>query len=481
MKKKLAHWSRSAMALVLAFTLVMGMIPAISSSAAEVISLSINEKMPTNNLTLSVGAGQTVSVDVTAAAYYNLIIEESDITVTLSGREYPSTDGKVEVFLAKNAQSVPFEITNHSSSDKNLKLKFRRYDGHKQMPYKLEAMSNFTVEQSAVYANIGNENGTYYSWTAPADGTVKMSGKVTDGSGMGVYITINENNTSTDGSIVMEVKKGDNLSIQIVAHQEGNMLAPNATIQINASFTEDGAQIPVEPTDPEPTDPTDPEPTNPTDPEPTDPTDPEPTDPTDPEPTDPEPSNPTNPTDPSEPEEPSNPFTDVFEGKFYYDAVLWAVDNEVTTGKTATTFAPNEDCTRGQVVTFLWRAKGEPEPTSTTNPFVDTKESAYYYKAMLWAVENGITKGISDDQFAPNKQCSRAEVVTFLWRAVGSPEADNQTHPFTDITAGSFYYQAMLWAVENKVTEGVSATTFAPKGICNRGQTVTFLYRAVAE
>ena len=100
---------------------------------------------------------------------------------------------------------------------------------------------------------------------------------------------------------------------------------------------------------------------------------------------------------------------------------------------------------------------------------------------MLWAVENGITKGISDDQFAPNKQCSRAEVVTFLWRAVGSPEADNQTHPFTDVTAGSFYYQAMLWAVENKVTEGVSATTFAPKGICNRGQTVTFLYRAVAE
>ena len=176
-----------------------------------------------------------------------------------------------------------------------------------------------------------------------------------------------------------------------------------------------------------------------------------------------------------------NPFTDVKEGKYYYEPVLWAYyhDPQITTGTTATTFGPNDTCTRGQVVTFLWRAKGCPEPTVTAHPFTDVKESAYYYKAMLWAVENGITSGTSATTFGPNENCTRSQVVTFLWRADGKPEPMSSECPFTDIKTNSSYYKAVLWAVENGITSGTSATTFGPKNTCTRGQIVTFLYRYV--
>ena len=172
-----------------------------------------------------------------------------------------------------------------------------------------------------------------------------------------------------------------------------------------------------------------------------------------------------------------NPFTDVIEGKFYYDSVLWAVKKGITNGVTETTFAPENECTRGHVVTFLWRAAGSPEPKSTNHPFTDVEEGKFYYKAMLWAVENGITTGMTSTTFAPNAECTRGQVVTFLWRAMGKPEPQNTDHPFTDVAEGKFYYKAMLWAVENEITKGMTATTFAPDNICNRGQVVTFLYR----
>ena len=112
----------------------------------------------------------------------------------------------------------------------------------------------------------------------------------------------------------------------------------------------------------------------------------------------------------------SNPFTDVSEGRYYYDPVLWAVENGITAGITPTTFAPDSNCTRGQVVTFLWRAAGKPEPKTTVHPFTDVNEKAYYYKAMLWAVENGITAGMTATTFAPDQTCNRGQVVTFLYR-----------------------------------------------------------------
>ena len=186
--------------------------------------------------------------------------------------------------------------------------------------------------------------------------------------------------------------------------------------------------------------------------------------------------------DPSTPDDSAeNPFTDVAEGRFYYEPVMWAVDEGITTGATDTTFAPDQECTRGQVVTFLWRAAGSPEPTTTECAFTDVNPNAFYYKAMLWAVEKGITNGTSATEFSPNAECTRGQVVTFLWRAKGSTAPEETDHSFTDVKSGAFYYNAMLWAVEKGITNGKSATTFEPGSTCSRGEVVTFLYRAYAE
>ena len=175
------------------------------------------------------------------------------------------------------------------------------------------------------------------------------------------------------------------------------------------------------------------------------------------------------------------PFTDVPVGEFYFDPVEWAVAEGITTGASETTFNPGDNCLRGHVVTFLWRAAGSPEPTSNENPFDDVTENDFFYKAVLWAVENEITNGISATEFGPYTECNRAQVVTFLWRAQGKPAVTETNHPFTDVDADQFYYQPMLWAVENGITNGLTATTFGPGAVCNRAQVVTFLYRAMAE
>lgn len=180
---------------------------------------------------------------------------------------------------------------------------------------------------------------------------------------------------------------------------------------------------------------------------------------------------------PEQTPQPTNPFSDVAEGAYYYDAVLWAVENGVTKGTSETTFSPAKTCTRAEAVTFLWRAAGSPEPTGSEQPFTDVKEGVYYYNAVLWAVEKKVTAGTSATTFSPNKTCSRAEIVTFLWRAAGSTEPTANDNPFGDVKAGVYYYNAVLWAVENKVTAGTSATTFSPNKTCTRGEIVTFLYR----
>ena len=176
------------------------------------------------------------------------------------------------------------------------------------------------------------------------------------------------------------------------------------------------------------------------------------------------------------PEKPT--FTDVDKDDFYYDPVLWAVGEGITNGVTETTFAPDASCTRAQAVTFLWRAAGCPAPTSTTMTFTDVPAGSFYYDAVLWAIENGITKGTSTTTFSPNDTCDRGQIVTFLYRAMKSPEA-NATNPFQDVAADAYYADAVLWAVEKGVTTGTSATTFSPNADCTRGQIVTFLYRAM--
>ena len=173
-------------------------------------------------------------------------------------------------------------------------------------------------------------------------------------------------------------------------------------------------------------------------------------------------------------------FEDVKPGLFYFDPVEWAVEKGITTGATATTFNPDGQCSRAEVVTFLWRAAGEPEPTTTENPFDDIQEGAFYYKAVLWANEKNITNGLSADKFGPFVKCNRAQVVTFLWRAQNEPASDAEVS-FTDVKDGLFYSTAVAWAVEKGITNGISATEFGVDGICNRAQVVTFLYRSQAE
>jgi hypothetical protein len=172
------------------------------------------------------------------------------------------------------------------------------------------------------------------------------------------------------------------------------------------------------------------------------------------------------------------PFDDVPVNAFFYAPVFWAIDHNVTNGTSANSFSPYAACQRAQVVTFLWRAAGHPEPVSTENPFVDVKEDDYYYKAVLWALENGITNGMDSTHFGPFEVCNRAQVVTFLYRSMGEPAVYGVSHVFTDVDPDGFYYGAMLWAVEERITLGLTSNTFGPNVDCNRAQIVTFLHRA---
>lgn len=172
-------------------------------------------------------------------------------------------------------------------------------------------------------------------------------------------------------------------------------------------------------------------------------------------------------------------FTDVPESAYFYEPVLWAVENGVTSGTSATKFSPYEGCTRGQVVTFLWRAAGCPEPESSYNPFSDVPSNAYYHDAVLWAAEEGITTGTSRTRFEPNATVTRAQTVTFLWRWAGSPEPGSASS-FRDVPYRAYYADAVAWAVEYGITNGTAPGLFSPAQTCTRAQIVTFLYRDLA-
>lgn len=272
----------------------------------------------------------------------------------------------------------------------------------------------------------------------------------------------------------------------------GNAKYPSVTFTLN--YDENAAP------DPKPTDPTDPKPT---DPKPTDPK------PTDPKPTDPKPTEPVQPphthsygawvvvkepTSAQEGEEKrtcscgavetraipklTSSFTDVPADQYYYEPVLWAVNKGITAGVSKDKFGPNDPCTRGQIVTFLWAAAGKPEPTSTTNPFRDVSSKDYFYKAVLWAAENKITAGVAPDRFGPNEICTRAQTVTFLWASQGRPAASNKVQ-FTDVSAKDYFADSVAWAYENGVTAGVGGGLFGSGNNCARAHCVTFLYKSV--
>ena len=177
-----------------------------------------------------------------------------------------------------------------------------------------------------------------------------------------------------------------------------------------------------------------------------------------------------------------NPFEDVNEVNHasFYDAIMWAVKSGITTGADETHFNPNGECMRATIVTFLWRAAGSPEPETTNNPFTDVQESDFYYKAVLWAVENGITNGMSKTTFEPLTKCNRAQVVTFLYRANGQPAVTGTDSGFSDVTdTGAYYFAPVVWAVQNGITNGMGGGLFGVGNVCNRAQVVTFLYRSI--
>lgn len=178
-----------------------------------------------------------------------------------------------------------------------------------------------------------------------------------------------------------------------------------------------------------------------------------------------------------------NPFVDVAEGQYYYAPVLWAYYHtpRVTGGTDKTHFSPNQNCTREQIVTFIWKAYGGTAPKMVYNPFQDVKSDQYYYNAVLWAVENGITSGVGGGKFGVSQPCTREQVVTFLWTAAGKPEPTAASNPFRDVKAGQYYYKPVLWAVENGITKGMTADTFGVGKTCTRAQVVTFLYKAVGQ
>ncbi len=178
----------------------------------------------------------------------------------------------------------------------------------------------------------------------------------------------------------------------------------------------------------------------------------------------------------SEPAAPKH-FDDVIPGTFYYDAVQWAVENDITKGTGDTTFSPGDNCTRYQIVTFLWRACGCPKATSAVS-FSDVNPNDGFYEAVRWAVERGITKGTGDSRFSPYAACTRAQIVTFLYRAAGSPAVSSGSR-FFDVVPNAFYRDAVAWATERGITKGTSDTTFSPDAICTRAEVVTFLYRTL--
>jgi len=175
-------------------------------------------------------------------------------------------------------------------------------------------------------------------------------------------------------------------------------------------------------------------------------------------------------------------FTDIRKEEYYYNAVVWAVDNGIAMGISDTIFVPNGDCTRAQVVTFLWRAAGSPVIEDFTNPFSDINAGDYYYDAVLWAVKNGITTGMTETNFAPSNIVTRAQFVTFLARYAENIDYEDESdvtddNPFTDLESGAYYVEPVIWAYQRGITTGASEDKFNPLGTCTRGQTVTFIYR----
>lgn len=186
-------------------------------------------------------------------------------------------------------------------------------------------------------------------------------------------------------------------------------------------------------------------------------------------------------TEPSEPMPIENPFADIDESEPYAQHVLWAVEKGIASGMKAHKFYPDKECSRGQFLTFLWRVFGSPEANDIEIPFEDVTEDSYYYEAVLWAIDNGIVTGTKKGRLSLDEPCTRGQAALFIWRAHGSPAPASLENPFRDLDGNVYYYDAVLWVVEQNIANGVGRGKFKPEAACSRSQAATFLYRAFEE
>lgn len=379
---------------------------------------------------------KVADVTVTGGTVTGQVTNSGNGTITVTGGSFPNADvsgfvpdgSYTVIFKSNGGDPIPAQVvakgTTITLPDCNnaYYYKFAGWQYGSQTYYagdEVKVNSNMTFEaqwekrfQSSGSGSSSSSSGDYaITVDAGKHGDVSVSPKRAD-EGDTVTITVDPDKGYEVDEVIVTDKNGDSIRVRDRGDGEYTFTMPDSKVTVEVTFVEEGDEL---------------------------------------------------------------SFVDVAKSDYYYDAVKWAVDNGVTTGVTDTIFAPGNPCTRAQTVTFLWRAAGMPQAANRVNPFTDVSVNDYYYEAVLWAVENGITGGTTATTFSPNATCTRAQVVTFLWRY--SKEDASILPMFTDVAESDYYYGAVAWAVENGVTTGVTDTTFAPGNPCTRGQIVTFLYR----
>ena len=395
-------------------------VAAVYAEAKTTLAFDINDLLSVQLKEVTIPAGQTVAFDVGKSAHYHLIVKSDDITVTFNNVDYPAQNGVVDVYLNRNAMSIQFDITNHSDQDLNLNLKFSRHNGHKDLPIVLNEIADFVVDQTAIHCN-NMAPGTFYTWTAPADGMLEMKITAVESSFSDLTpgIVINETYVYKNKAVSHQVNAGDVLDLQIYALTSGN-IAPDAKIRISAKFIPEG-------------------------------------------------------------EDPEDSVLDVYEDvnpeAWYVEPLEFMVESGYMNGMSDTEMAPNGTLTRAQWAKILYGVAGEPNVNNMVEPFDDVSQGQWFYNAVVWAYNEGIVNGIDKDTFGHNSNITREQMATMLFRFAKAEKASGNLNAFTDKgKVSSYAVDALIWATQNGIVNGLTATELAPGGTATRAQAAKILY-----
>lgn len=467
MKNQTKKMAKMLLSSLLAVALLFCLLPGTSVFAEEYVTIGCNDQSPINRSTVTVPAGQTVTVEASGAARYIMTIKADNISVTYRDMEYVSANGQVVVFISSGGQYTSFEITNYADQQQELTLVFSRFQSHKDYPVDLDRIDDMTIMQYSDY-EYGQDTGAYLRWTAPSNGTLVLdaSNVESEFDGMEGLIVINETVESENGVLTKAVAAGEQLKIRVVALNQFN-LPLDAVIHLKVDF--DGQQP-----DGEALEVITPIPTNLTEGKPVSESEPS-TQPST-EPTT-EPSTET--TVPSTQEHVCYvaKYTDVVLSKWYHEALDFMVSNEYMNGMSATTMDPNGNLTRAQWAKLLYEVAGTPSVAGMREPFVDIEEGKWYSNAIIWAYNQGIVKGVSETEFGPNSQITREQMATMLYRYANSPAVTGGLYAYTDGNqVGAYAVDAMVWATQNEIINGVGNNKLDPKGEATRAQAAKILY-----